>query len=302
MNGTVSLDALGVFVQVAERASFRGAAEALGVPRSTVSRKVAELERDLGARLLRRTTRTVSLTDAGTRYLRDCAPALEQLRDAARSVQKTVVEASGRLRITASLAFGERYLGPIAERYLSSNPQVELEIFLTDRHVDLVQEGFDLAFRAGGVGDESLVARELGRGTLRCVASAQYVRRRGRPRKPADLSGHDCIIYPPLAPGGRWAFRTAARTVHVPVRGRLVVGSLPMALEAATRGLGVARIPSALLEDALRRRDVVELLERHTPPPAPFFLVYRQGAQATPRLRAFLDLVKEHLASVPLPR
>ncbi|MBK6697419.1 MAG: LysR family transcriptional regulator [Myxococcales bacterium] len=301
MNGTVSLDALAVFVQVAESVSFRGAADRLGVPRSTVSRKVAGLERELGARLLKRTTRSVSLTDAGKRYLEECQPALSQLHEAARSVRKTVVEASGRLRITAAPAFGERYLGPIAERYLSANPQVELEIFLTDRHVDLVQEGFDLAFRAGGVGDESLVARELGRGTLRCVASPEYLKRRGRPRRPADLATHECVVYPPLARGGRWTFRAAERTVNVAVRGRLIVSSLPMAFDAAVRGLGVSRIPSALADEALGRNAVVELLAGFVPTPSPFFVVYRQGSQAIPRLSAFLDLVKEHVELVLPP-
>jgi DNA-binding transcriptional LysR family regulator len=208
-SGAVSLDAIGVFVQVAEAASFRHAAEALGVPRSTVSRKVAELEAQLGARLLRRTTRSVALTEAGRAYLRACQPALGALGEAARTISHGALEARGRLRVTASGAFGERFLGAIVEEYLRENPRVEIEVLLTDRYVDLVQEGFDVAFRAGAVGDPSLVARELARGSLRCVASAGYLERRGTPRRPAELVEHDCIVYAPLAARGRWRFAPA---------------------------------------------------------------------------------------------
>ena len=295
MIGTINLDAVGVFVQVAESASFRGAATLLGIPRSTVSRKIALLEHRLGTRLLRRTTRQVTLTDAGAAYLRACQPALGALAEASQAIHAEAVEAQGRLRVTASVTFGERYLGPMFEAYLRANPRVELDVLLADRQVDLIQEGFDVAFRAGDVGDPSLVAHELARGPLLCVASPSYLAARRAPRRPRDLADHDCIIYGPLAPGGRWAFREKNLTVRVPVRGRMIVNSLPLALDAASRGLGVARIPGALVAAALRERVVVEVLQRYLPAPAPFFLVHRSGAQTMPRLRAFVDLAKEWL-------
>jgi DNA-binding transcriptional LysR family regulator len=292
---SASLDAIGVFVQVAEAASFRQAAEALGVPRSTVSRKVAELEAQLGARLLRRTTRSVTLTDAGSAYLRACRPALGALGEAARAISHGALEARGRLRVTAAGAFGERFLGAIVEEYLRENPRVEVEVLLTDRYVDLVQEGFDVAFRAGVVGDPSLVARELARSSLRCVASKSYLERRGTPRRPADLAEHECIVYAPLAARGRWTFRTRGRTVHVPVHGRLVVNSLPLALDAAVRGLGVTRVPSALANEAIASGAVVELLSAHAPPATPLYLLYPSGTQTTARVHGFLAIVKKHL-------
>jgi DNA-binding transcriptional LysR family regulator len=295
MNGTIDLGAVAVFVRVAETASFRGAADALGIPRSTVSRRVADLERHLGTRLLKRTTRSVALTDAGAAYLRSCQPALGALDEAARAVSSRSLEARGRLRVTAAVTFGERFLGPVIEEYLRSNPHVELDVLLADRHVDIVQEGVDLAFR-GSVGDESLVARELGRGQERCYASPAYLEQRKRPRRPADLHEHDCIVYAPLAPGGRWSFRVKDRTVHTSVRGRLVVNSLPLSVDAAVRGGGIARLPAALAAEEVQRGALVEVLAPYAQPARPFFIVYPAGVHTPPRVRAFIDVAIKHLA------
>ena len=290
MSGTISLDAIAIFARVAEDASFRGAAAELGIPPSTVSRKVAELEAQLGVRLLRRTTRRVALTDAGRAYLRACQAPLGALAEAGRAVRDAGVEARGRLRVTASVTFGERYLGPMLEAYMREHPRVEVEVLLTDRYVDLVEEGFDVAFRAGNVGDPSLVARELGSGVLRCVASPAYLSARPAPRKPQDLTDHDCVVYPPLAPSGRWTFRSRGRAVHVPARGRLVAHSLPLAFEAARRGMGVTRVPEPLAHDAPAAGELVEVLGAYRPPPSPFLLVYPSRGHVTPRLRAFIDV------------
>lgn len=156
-------------------------------------------------------------------------------------------------------------------------------------------EGFDVAFRAGPVGDDSLVVRPLGRTHVHCYASPSYLERHEPPRKPADLAAHDCIVYAPLAPGGRWMFRTKQRTFYTSVRGRLVVNSMPLALDAAVRGIGVARLPEALALDAVRRGKLVALLGSFAPPPTSVFVAYPSGAPP-PRVRAFLDLAAAHLA------
>lgn len=295
MRGTIDLDGVAVFVRVAETQSFRGAADLLGLPRSTVSRRVAELEARLGTRLLKRTTRQVSLTDAGAAYLRACQPALSALDEAAKSISSSALEARGRLRLTAAVSFGERFLGPVIEAYLRAHPHVEVDVLLTDRHVDIVQEGIDLAFRAGGVVDESLVARPIAHGQVRCFASPSYLEERKRPRQPKDLEHHDCIVYPPLAPGGRWTFRKDDRTLRVNARGRLVTNSLPLTLDAALRGLGVARLPGALALDDVRRGALVEVLGSYAPPSSPFFIVYPSGPHTPPRVRAFIELTAKHL-------
>jgi len=297
MHRTIGLDGVSVFVEVAEAASFRGAAEVLGIPRSTVSRKLAELEEQLGARLLRRTTRRVSLTEAGAIYLRACQPALGAIDDASRAIRKEASEARGRLRVTAATTFGERYLGPVVEAYMRANPQVEMEVLLVDRQVDLVQEGFDVAIRAGSIGDTSLVAREIARAPLVCVASPRLLERQRAPRRPADLAARDIVVYAPLCPGGRWIFRVRGKTVHVAVRGRLVVNSMPLALDAAVRGLGITRVPAPTAAPLLADGSLVEVLGAFAPAPGAVHLVYRPGTQTTPRVRSFLEIASQVLAA-----
>jgi DNA-binding transcriptional LysR family regulator len=276
---------------VAELQSFRAAGDALGVPRSTVSRRVAELESALGTRLFHRTTRRVELTSAGKTYFRACAPAVGTIQEAGRTLATKPEETAGLLRVTAPVTLAERMLGEVVAECLARNPQMQLELVLTDRHVDLVGEKFDLAFRAGTLKDTSVVAHELWRGQLRCFASREYLRERGTPLTPRDLRRHDCILFTPHAPRGRWTFRSRGRAMEVPVRGRLVVNSIPLALEAATRGLGIARLPGAAISD----EPLVEVLESYAPPARPLYAVHASGGRVSPAARAFLELAKRHL-------
>src|SRR5260370_782828 len=199
MDGTIDIGAVELFVRVAELRSFRAAGDALGVPRSTVSRRVAELERALGARLFHRTTRHVELSSAGKTYLRVCGPAVGTIMEAGRALATRSEDTAGRLRVTAPVMLGETLLGEVVAECLARHPQMQLELVLTDRHVDLAEEKFDLAFLSGPLQDTSIVARELGRGPLRCFASREYLRNRGTPLTPHDLRGHECILSTPLA-------------------------------------------------------------------------------------------------------
>src|SRR5580698_11347703 len=196
MSGTIEIGAVEVFVRVAELRSFREAGEALGVPRSTVSRRVAELESALGARPFHRTTRHVELTSAGKTYLRACGPALGTILGAGRALSTSSEETAGRLRVTAPVTLGEGLLGDVVAECLARHPQMSIELVLTDRQVELVEEKFDLAFRTGMLKDTSLVAHELGRAQPRCFAAREYLRDRGTPRTPRDLLRHDCIVFP----------------------------------------------------------------------------------------------------------
>src|SRR5579864_2961505 len=220
MSGTIEIGAVELFVRVAELRSFRAAGDALGVPRSTVSRRIAELESALGARLLHRTTRHVELTGAGKSYLHACGPALRTITEAGRALSPSSADTAGRLRVTAPVTFAETSLGEVVAECLARHPQMQLELVLTDRHVDLVAEKFDLAFRAGALKDTSVVAHELWRGQLRCFASREYLRDRGTPLTPRDLRRHDCIVFTPHAPRGHWTFRSRGRAMEVPVHGR----------------------------------------------------------------------------------
>ena len=216
MSGTIEVGAVELFVRVAELGSFREAADAVGVPRSTMSRRIRELERALDTRLLHRTTRRVELTSAGKAYLRACRPALETILEAGRALSTSAEPTAGRLRVTAPVTLGEGFLGDVVAECLARHPQMSIELVLTDRHVDLVEERFDPGFllRAHRK-DTSLVAHELGRGQARCFATREYLRDRGTPRTPRDLLRHDCILFTPLAPraaAGRSAAAAAERS------------------------------------------------------------------------------------------
>jgi DNA-binding transcriptional LysR family regulator len=295
MSGIVELGAVEIFVRVAELRSFRLAGDALGVPRSTVSRRVAELEDALGTRLFHRTTRHVELTGAGKTYLRACGPAVGTIVEAGRALATGSEEAAGRLRVTAPATLAETLLPEVIAECLGRHPQISIELVLTDRHVELVEEKFDLAFRSGTLKDTSLVAHELGRAQLRCFASREYLRDRGTPRTPRDLIRHGCILFTPLAPRGRWTFRSRGRAVEVPVNGRLVVNSIPLAVDAAIRSFGIVRIPGALATDGLAARQLVEVLDTYAPPPRTAYAVHASGGRVAPAARVFLEIAKRHL-------
>lgn len=296
VDGTIDIGAVELFVRVAELRSFRAAGDALGVPRSTVSRRVAELESALGTRLFHRTTRHVELTSGGKAYLRACGPALGAIAKAGRALATRDEDITGRLRVTAAVTLAETMLGEVVAECLARHPQMQLELVLTDRHVDLVEEKFDLAFRSGTLRDTSVVAHEIARSQVRCFASREYLRDRGTPLVPRDLRRHECILFPPYAPRGRWTFRSRGRAMEIPVRGRLVVNSIPLAIDAAARGLGIARLPGAVMREGLAANQLVAVLDAYAPPARPLHAVHASGGRVSPTARAFLEIAKRHLA------
>jgi DNA-binding transcriptional LysR family regulator len=222
--------------------------------------------------------------------------------EAGRALATRSEDTAGRLRVTAPVTLAETLLGEVVAECLARHPQMRLELVLTDRHVDLVEEKFDLAFRSGTLKDTSVVAHELGRGQLRCFASREYLRDRGTPFTPRDLRRHDCILFTPFAPRGRWTFRSRGRAMEVPVRGRLVVNSLPLAIEAAARGLGIARLPGALVTEGLAANQLVEVLDTYAPPARPLYAVHASGGRVSPAARAFLEIAKRHLEGLRTAR
>ena len=298
MPGTIDIGAVELFVRVAELRSFRAAGDARGVPRSTVSRRVAELESALGARLFHRTTRHVALTTAGKSYLQACGPALRTITQAGNALVTRSEDTAGLLRVTAPVMLGETSLGETIGEFLERYPQTRVELVLTDRHVDLVAEKFDIAVRAGTLKDKSVVAHELGRGQLRCFASREYLRDRGTPLTPRDLRRHACILFSPLMQRGRWTFRSGGRAIEVPVHGRFIVNSIPLAIDAAARGLGIARVPGLAVLEGLAGNQLVEVLDAYAPPARPLHAVHASGGRASPAARAFLEIAKRRLKDV----
>ena len=298
MIGHSDLNAALVLVRVVQTGSFRNAARALGMPKSTVSRKVAELEERLGAQLLLRTTRSLALTDAGAAFVEEAEAAIARLEAAEAAVAEQQRAPRGRLRVTTTIPLGQAFLAPLVAEFLDAYPGVEVMLHLTDRSVDLVAERFDVALRAGALPDSNLIARLVGSGAHRVVASAAYLARHGTPERLAELTGHHCLRFTKLGTAVRttWPFGKGKRAMEVAVAGRFVSDDFAALRLAAERGLGIARLPQLIVHEAIRAGRLVSLLDAHAPPPTPLHIVHVGGRHLPPRTRAFLDFVEPRLA------
>lgn len=284
------LEAVRVFVSVAEHASFRTAAAALRVPRSTVSRRIAALENTLKTRLLQRTTRQVTLTQAGEDFLARVTPALVAIGEAGRSVMATQTEPRGLVRITATAAMDDLVGGillGLVERY----PDLELDLEFTDRHVDLIAEGFDIAIRSGNLSDSSLVARPVGYGQRGYYASPAYLKKHRPPKTPRDLAQHQCIVFTGTKRGAQWTFRGRKRDELVDVESRLRCNSLLLARRAAMDGFGITWLPEYVARDAVKRKALVPVLADSWPAPTAVQILYPSARHLAPQVRAAVDLL-----------
>lgn len=285
-----------VFAAVAQLRSFRGAAIALGLPRTTVSRRLSTLEKSLGTRLLQRTTRQVSLTHAGEIFLNEVTPALEKIEDASQRMLSATAEPSGVVRLTSTLGSTE-WLGGAMLELIEHHPRVRVEIDFTDRAIDLVAEGFDLAVRAGKLADSSLIARPIGQSQSGYYASPGYLKTR-RLTHPDQLVDHQLVVFSGSSRGLRWPFQIGKRLQEVPVQGRVVVNSLAVAQLAAERGHGVTWLPAPFGRDGLKRGALVAVLRRFWPPPIPVQLVYPSARHLAPQVRVAIELIARRVKDV----
>jgi DNA-binding transcriptional LysR family regulator len=292
------------FLKVVQASGFTRAARALGKSTSTLSRMVAELERQLGAQLLTRTTRRLHLTEAGTLYAGH-AQGLLAARQAAHDAVEELAGGTprGHLRVTMPVAIGERVLAPHTPELLRRYPDLRLELDLSDRVVPLLQGGYDLAIRVGRLADSSLRAQLLGTVAMRLVASPRYLAARGAPRQPEDIAKHACVVLGPLAGTQEWSFQRRGRVRRVAVDGVVHTTSPTLAAQLATAGVGLLRVVEWLIVDELRRGALVEVMpEWRCADPTlggmPVYVVYAQTASVTPPLksRVFVDMVKELIA------
>ncbi len=290
-----SLETLRVFAAVAELESFRGAGIALDLPRSTVSRRLAELETALDTRLLQRTTRRVKLTHAGEIFLADIAPALQQLGDASQRIVDATKEPRGLVRMTATNSMAER-LGAILLDLLDTHPHVRVELELTNRNVDLIGEGFDLALRAGKLGDSSLVARQLPAGVQGYYASPDYLAAHPRIGHPSQLVDHPCIVFTGTQRRARWGFEIDGKPVEVTVRGRMVTNNIEVVRMAALRGHGIAWLPQPIAARDLEAGTLMPVLKKFWQAPTPLQLVYPSSRSLAPQVRVVIDALAKELA------
>lgn len=289
------LQAMGVFARVAELGGLAAAGRALDLSPAAVTRAIAALEAHLGARLLIRTTRRVRLTEAGRTYLADVRRILAEIAEAEAAAAGSHGMARGVLRITAPTQFGRLHLGPLLPEFLDRYPEVELELLLVDRVVDLVEEGIDMALRIGAPGQGSLTALELGRVRRVVVGAPAYLARRGEPRDPSDLAAHRLIAPTSLMRGNVWDFVVDGMPCALPVRAPLRTSQPDMAIDAALAGYGLTRVPIYQVAAALGRGDLRIVLAGFEAPPLPVSLVTVEGRRAAARLRVFIDVAVPRL-------
>lgn len=294
----MDLNELLVFTRVVQAGSFVAAARDLDMPKSTVSRKVSALEQRLGARLLQRSTRRLSLTDVGRAYFQHAERVVAEAEEAELAVTRLQDAPRGLLRVTTPLNFG--YLGPLVSEFLARYPEVRIELVATDRVVNLVEEGFDVAVRAGELADSTLVARRLATMDSVVVASPAFLRANERPSEPADLERLDCVVFGSGADPATWRLVRDGGSVTVRVRARLIANDFEMLEDAARAGQGVAILPLSRCSEGLRTGTLERVLPAWSSPPAPLHAVYPSARHLSPKVKAFVDHLRDRMASSPV--
>jgi DNA-binding transcriptional LysR family regulator len=294
------LAAMQVVVAVADRGSLTAAAEALDLSLPAVVRRLAALEAKIGVRLFNRTTRRVGATDEGRLFIESCRAVLAAVAEAEAAVTERGAIPRGRLGVTASDLFGRRFVTPIACEFAAAHPELSIELLLTDRVVNLVEEGMDVAIRLGPLVDSSLVAHALGAVRRVVCATPAYLKRHGTPRKPADLARHRCVSFTSLTPGEEWRFRDAGRgtTVKVPIA--FACNRHDAALEACISGLGPAVFLSYQVAEERAAGRLRYVLEDFEPPPLPVSVVYPHARHRSAAVRLFVQACRDRLKGARL--
>ncbi len=289
------LEAMATLLAVVEAGSLSAASRRLGTPLATVSRRLSELEAHLKTRLLQRSSRRLTLTDAGAAYIRSCRRILEEIEEAEQTASGEYQSPKGELTVTASLVLGRRHLVPVAAAFLEAYPEVLLRLRLSDRVINLQEEHVDIAIRIGALPDSSLIARQIG--TVRQVvcASPAYLARCGSPARPQELAAHDCVAFAGFTNAGMWEFPIDSARVPVAVRSRLMVDAVEAVLDAGVAGAGIIRLISYHVADAVGEGRLELLLEDFEPPPLPVNIVYLGGGPQPLKVRAFLDFAVPRL-------
>jgi DNA-binding transcriptional LysR family regulator len=289
------LESMSILLAVVDAGSLSAAARRLAMPLPTVSRKVAELEAHLNTRLLHRTTRQLSLTEAGASYVASCRRILEEIGEAERIVTGEYATPKGELVVTAPVLFGRLHILPVVAEFLAAYPQIDVRLVFTDRVVHLMDEQIDVAVRIGELPDSSMMATGVGAVRRVVCGSPAYLAAHGVPARPQDLAAHDCISFAVLESKRAWVFGSGKAELSVPVRSRVAVNMSEAAIAAAILGVGLVRVLSYQVADAVRERKLGVVLEAFESAPLPVSLVHKGQAPLPLKLRAFLDFVAPRL-------
>jgi DNA-binding transcriptional LysR family regulator len=287
------IDAMQAFVAVADLQGFAPAARKLGLSPSGVTRLIAALEQHLGARLLQRTTRSVTLTDIGTRYLERTRRILADVEEAEGSAQDERTRPSGRLVVSAPAGFGRLHVSPVMSAYLKRYPEVSAELRLADRMVNLVEDGIDLAVRIGHLADSSLVARHVGEMRRIVVASSGYLQQRGEPNTPEAVASHETIQFGAMTASPDWRFVEDGREIRVACTPRFTTNSADAAIQYAEQDGGLTRVLAYQAADAIKGGRLRVVLAQFEQPPLPIHIVYPTSRLLSAKVRTFIDLVTD---------
>ncbi len=296
MNETINLDDMRLFAAAADAKSFTDAGRKLGLPKQTLSRRLARLEEQLGVQLMVRSTRRMELTEAGAAYADRCADIVRQAAEATRALTDAQTDPKGILRITADPVFGDAFVSDLAVAYATRFPDVELDVVLTRRHVNLIEEGFDIAFRVGHVAQTGLTATPLMPADVKFCGNPDYFSRYGTPSLPEDLKDHRCILVPSEGTSMRWPLRSAKAPTTL-VSGPLRFTSFAMAHKAALAGLGIAIFPEFTCADDIANGRLVPVLDDYVAEIGHVSVIHPTPRYLAPRVKAFIDLTVERFRS-----
>ncbi|UVK53863.1 LysR family transcriptional regulator [Mesorhizobium sp. AR02] len=293
----IDLNDVIVFARVVEAGSFTAAARLLAMPKTTVSRRVAALEREVGVRLLQRTTRSLNLTDAGRLYYEQSSQGLRTIEEANLRLAEARAEPSGTIRISAPVGFGGHFLIRAVVEFLALYPKTNVELRLTDDKLNLVEDGIDLAFRTGRLEDSTLIARKIGSTHRLLCASPDYLARYGMPESPADLVRHRCVIAGPSASGAHWVLDGPQGQESVDVAGRFAANEMQAVVAAAIAGFGIAQLPQVMAEALIAEGRLQRVLDGYTTPEGGLHVLYPSSRHLSPLVKAFIDLAVERISN-----
>lgn len=288
-----------VFTAVVDASSFVAAADSLGMSKAAVSRYVSELEQRLGVRLLHRTTRRLSLTSEGEVFLLRCRDILSNIEASEVEISTRSVSVSGVLKVSVPVSFGIRHMAPLWPDFLHLHPQLQLDVQLADRVIDLVDEGFDLAIRIARLEDSSLISRQIATTRLVLCAAPSYLERKGTPEHLSELAHHDLVGYSLLATGDHWQFEGPRGTQSVKIRPRFWSNNGDSCHAACVQGAGIQLQPTFLIDEELRKGSLVEILPHYRAATLGIYAVYPTRKFVLPKVRALVEFLDRHLKSAP---